>query len=119
MKPATQAAVIDFNPQLPASQANVSAFAAQYNALLCEFWSAKAAVLPDAPGALDFDCTRWPAFEMVLKTFRGSAFDAGLGSRSTPNLVYRLLRRISVNVVDQAAVWGQQCENMKASVPVR
>ncbi len=52
-------------------------------------------MLPDAPGALDFNCSRWDAFAKKLKKFRGSGFDANLGSRSTSNLAYRLLRRIS------------------------
>ena len=56
---------------------------------------AQDAVLPDAPGALDFNCSRWTDFSKALKKFRGSGFDANLGSRSTSNLAYRLLRRIS------------------------
>ncbi|KAI7845488.1 hypothetical protein COHA_001035 [Chlorella ohadii] len=96
---------------------NVTQFVDEYNALLCEYEAAKAAVLPDAPGALDFNCSRWDAFAKKLKKFRGSGFDANLGSRSTSNLAYRLLRRISVNVVDQPGAWEQQCINLKASLP--
>ena len=55
----------------------------------------QAAVLPDAPGALDFNCSRWSAFSRALRSYRGAGFDADLGSRSTSNLVFRLLRRIS------------------------
>lgn len=56
---------------------------------------AQAAVLPDAPGALDFNCSRWSALNRDMRKYRGTGFDANLGSRSTSNLVYRLLRRIS------------------------
>ena len=97
---------------------NASAWVADYNALLCEYEAAKAAVLPAAPGALEFDCGRWGNYTKALRKYRGSAFDANLGSRSTANLAYRLLRRISVNVVDQAGIWKRQCDNMKASLPV-
>ncbi|PRW33064.1 type VII secretion [Chlorella sorokiniana] len=96
---------------------NVTQFVDEYNALLCEYETAKAMVLPAAPGALDFNCSRWADFSKKLKKYRGTGFDANLGSRSTSNLAYRLLRRISVNVVDQPGVWEQQCINLKASLP--
>lgn len=96
---------------------NVTKFVDEYNTLLCEYQAAKDAVLPDAPGALDFNCSRWTDFSKALKKYRGSGFDANLGSRSTSNLAYRLLRRISVNVVDQPGVWEQQCINLQASLP--
>ncbi|KAI7844625.1 hypothetical protein COHA_001715 [Chlorella ohadii] len=101
---------------------NVTQYVDEYNTLLCEYEAAKAAVLPDAPGALDFNCSRWSAFSRALRSYRGAGFDADLGSRSTSNLVFRLLRRISgklccLNIVDQPNAWKDQCDNLKFSLP--
>ncbi|PRW32909.1 hypothetical protein C2E21_8079 isoform A [Chlorella sorokiniana] len=56
-------------------------------------------------------------FDKAMKKYRGTGFDANLGSRSTSNLAYRLLRRLSVNVADQTGEWADQCNNLKASLP--
>lgn len=72
---------------------------------------------PGAPGALAFNCSLWTEFPRALQKYRSAAFDAGLGTRSTTNLTFRMLRRISVNIVDQPGVWAHQCANMQASLP--
>lgn len=72
-------------------------------------------MLPDAPGALDFNCTRWTAFAKALKSYRGTGFEANLGSRSTSNLAYRLLRRISGARSRQGGGWEGLREGLEGS----
>lgn len=81
-------------------------FIDKYNVLVREFETNKKT----------FDCDRFGALDDEMGTYR----NAGLvrdGSRSTENLTYRALRRISVNVPDMVDDLEAECENMKASLP--
>jgi hypothetical protein len=84
---------------------DIEAFTAEYNSLVTAYFADKRS----------FDCNRWRGFSKSLGSYRNEGIDAS-GTRSTENLVYRLLRRLSVNVVEQASALGLECQNIQWSL---
>lgn len=78
----------------------------KWNAMVCEYESA----------ASDFDCSRFNALDAELSKYRSAGFKKGLGSRSTENLTYRMLRRLTVNIPDGVDLAEEECMNRKFSV---
>lgn len=62
----------------------------RWNALVCDY----------AESPITFDCTRFEALDADMRDYRSAGFAAGPGGRSTENLTYRMLRRLSVNIPD-------------------
>lgn len=85
--------------------ADMERFTSSYNALINAYFADKRS----------FDCQRWSAFSSELGDYRNNGINAG-GSRSTENLVYRLLRRLKVNVVEEASSLGLECRNIQWSL---
>jgi hypothetical protein len=85
--------------------AKTNDFIDQYNSLVANYFEDKAS----------FDCSRFDAYKKVIKTYRSDGISAD-GQRSNGNLTYRLLRRLSVNVPDTAAVLEQECLNIRDSL---
>lgn len=81
-------------------------FIAKYNALVEEYAKDKKA----------FDCKRFGALDDEMGAYRGAGLDAD-GQRSTANLTYRMLRRLSVNVPDEVDALEDECNDIKASLP--
>ncbi len=63
-----------------------------------------------------FDCSRFGALDDELGVYRNSGFAKGSGSRSTPNLAYRALRRINVNVPAMLDTLGDECTFTQESI---
>lgn len=61
------------------------------------------------------DCDQWRDFSKALGIYRNAGIDAS-GIRPTEILVYRLLRRLSVNVVEQASALGRECQTIRWSL---
>lgn len=78
----------------------------KWNSLVCQYEEA----------ASDFDCSRFNALDLEMSKYRSAGFEKGLGSRSTENLTYRLLRRLSVNIPDAVDVAEDECAAQKFSV---
>ena len=85
--------------------AKASDFVATYNALVANYMEDKVA----------FDCGRFDAFRKSMRSYRSDGIAAD-GQRSNGNLVYRLLRRLSVNVPDTTADLEQECLNVRDSL---
>jgi len=81
-------------------------FVDKWNTLVCQYFS----------DPLNFDCGLFDDFDDEMGDYRAKAFDAGLGSRSTGNLTYRMLRRLSVNIPDGVDLLEELCEYRKLSV---
>ncbi len=81
-------------------------YIATYNALAQEYANDKKA----------FDCDRFGDLDDEMKKYRGAGLDAG-GQRSTANLTYRMLRRLSVNIPDQVDVLEDECNFIRESLP--
>ena len=62
----------------------------RWNALVCDY----------AASPLTFDCARFDALDAEMRDYRRAGLDTGRGGRSTQNLTYRMLRRLSVNIPD-------------------
>lgn len=62
-------------------------------------------------------CGEFAALKKDMKAYRAQGFDQGLGSRSTQNLTYRLLRRLGVNVPAALEELGNECELAQFSAP--
>jgi hypothetical protein len=77
-----------------------------WNGLVCEYTAA-----PET-----FDCGRFDELDGEMKDYRGAGFEKGLGSRSTENLTYRMLRRLSVNIPDGVDLAEQECRNRQFSI---
>lgn len=56
-----------------------------------------------------FECGRFGALDDTLGEYRNSAPVNGLGSRSTENLVYRALRRLTVSIPSMLDTLEVQC----------
>lgn len=63
-----------------------------------------------------FDCSRFGALDDELGAYRNSGFANGFGSRSTPNLAYRALRRINVNIPAMLDTLEDECTFAQESV---
>lgn len=81
----------------------------RWNALVCDY----------AASPLTFDCARFEALDAEMRDYRSAGFAAGPGGRSTENLTYRLLRRISVNIPDGADNIEEVCHFRQHSVNTR
>jgi hypothetical protein len=62
-----------------------------------------------------FDCNLFDDFGDEMKKYRGDELDA-YGQRSNGNLVYRMLRRLRVNLIDTNSALETECENIHKSV---
>lgn len=81
------------------------AFLTRYNKLVTEYFQDKPA----------FDCRQFGDLSRELSKYR----DAGIkksGIRSTENLTYRLLRRLSVNVIEKVQDLALECRNIHWSL---
>lgn len=56
-----------------------------------------------------FDCTRFGDLDAAMSHYRDAALVGGLGSRSTPNLTYRALRRLNVSIPDMVDTLEDEC----------
>lgn len=79
--------------------ADATRFIAQYNSLVTDYFAAKK----------DFDCGRFAAFTKELRGYRNAGIEKD-GTRSTANLTYRLLRRVSVNVTENVRMLRLECQ---------
>lgn len=86
--------------------ADARGFITKYNALVEEYAKDKKA----------FDCEKFDALEDEMKTYRAAGLDT-TGQRSTQNLTYRVLRRISVNIPDMIDKLEDECNHLKESLP--
>ena len=73
-------------------------FIAEYNRLVSDYFADKKA----------FDCGRLGAFTKEMRSYRGAGIDKD-GTRSTPNLTYRMLRRLNVNLTETTRQLGVEC----------
>lgn len=80
-------------------------FIGKYNQLVMAYFLNKRA----------FDCDRFDALDKEMGRYRNAGLTQ-FGSRSTANLTYRMLRRISVNVPDMVDTLEAECDNIKDSI---
>lgn len=80
-------------------------FIGKYNEVVTAYFSNKRA----------FDCNRFDALDKELSRYRNAGLTQ-FGSRSTANLTYRMLRRISVNVPDMVDTLEAECTHIKDSI---
>lgn len=99
--PAVQANKFDRDPMLR----DIERFTTTYNGLVTAYFADKRS----------FDCSRWGDFLKSLGNYRNERIDTS-GTCSTENLAYRLLRRLSVNVVEEASALGLECQNIHWSL---
>jgi hypothetical protein len=78
----------------------------RWNALVCEY----------AESPLTFDCGRFEGLDAEMRDYRSKGFIADRGGRSTENLTYRLLRRLSVNIPDGVDNIEEACHFRQHSV---
>jgi hypothetical protein len=78
---------------------DLKTFIGKYNTLASEYEAAKQG----------FDCSRFGALDNEMAAYRNDAFAKGLGSRSTPNLTYRALRRINISIPDMVDTLEDDC----------
>lgn len=81
----------------------------RWNGLVCEY----------AESPLTFDCTRFEALDAGMRDYRSAGFASGRGGRSTENLTYRMLRRLSVNIPDGVDNIEEACHFRQHSVNTR
>jgi hypothetical protein len=63
-----------------------------------------------------FDCARFGALDKSLKDYRNDGLVNGFGSRSTPNLAYRALRRLNVSIPAMLDTLEDQCNFAQESI---
>lgn len=80
-------------------------FTSTYNDLISTYFADKRS----------FDCAQWNDFSKDLSKYRNEGIVKS-GTRSTENLVYRLLRRLSVNVIEQSSDLELECRNIHWSL---
>ena len=78
--------------------ADAKDFIAKYNGLVSDYFADKKA----------FDCSRLGAFTKEMRSYRGAGIDKD-GTRSTPNLTYRMLRRLNVNMTETTRQLAVEC----------
>ncbi|MEI8180515.1 hypothetical protein [Aestuariivirga sp.] len=100
-RPAVQESKFDRNQML----ADMTGVTTTYNGLVTAYFA-------DKQG---FECSRWKDFSKSLGDYRNAGIDKS-GTRSTENLVYRLLRRLKVNVVEQSSALALECQNIHWSL---
>lgn len=86
--------------------ADAKFYIAKYNALIAEYEAQPRG----------FECGRFDELDNEMSDYRNAGFAAGSGSRSTENLTYRLLRRISVNIPDGVDTSQEECELLRDSL---
>jgi len=64
-----------------------------------------------------FACSRFGDLDSEMSAYRNSGFTQGLGSRSTQNLAYRALRRLSVSIPDMVDTLEDECTFTHESIP--
>ena len=78
--------------------ADAKGFITKYNGLVSDYFADKKA----------FDCSRLGAFTKEMRSYRGAGIDKD-GTRSTPNLTYRMLRRLNVNLTETTRQLAVEC----------
>lgn len=78
----------------------------KWNALVCEY----------AADPVRFACGRFDELDGEMRDYRRGGFSKGLGGRSTENLTYRMLRRLSVNVPDGVDMAEHECRAEQFSI---
>lgn len=78
--------------------ADAKRFITQYNNLVTDYFADKKA----------FDCGLLSAFTKEMRSYRGAGIDKD-GTRSTPNLTYRMLRRLNVNLTESTRQLAVEC----------
>ena len=81
--------------------ADAKGFITKYNGLVSEYFADKKA----------FDCGRLGAFTKEMRSYRGAGIDKD-GTRSTPNLTYRMLRRLNVNLTETTRQLAVECRTI-------
>lgn len=81
----------------------------RWNALVCDY----------AASPITFDCTRFDALDAEMRDYRSVGFATGRGGRSTENLTYRMLRRLSANIPDGVDNIEEVCHFRQHSVIAR
>lgn len=84
----------------------LKSFISKYNDLVSSFVDDKK----------QFDCARFGELDSEMGAYRNTSFTKGLGSRSTPNLVYRALRRMNVNIPSMLDSLEDECINVQESI---
>ncbi len=87
--------------------ADARTYVSKYNSLVSDYTS--------APGT--FDCGRFGELDDEMGDYRNQGFEQGFGSRSTQNLTYRVLRRLSVNIPDAVDALEDECTYLHESLP--
>ena len=100
-RPAVQESKFDRNQMVN----DMTSFTGTYNRLVTTYFT-------DKQG---FECSRWTNFSKSLGDYRNAGIEKS-GTRSTENLVYRLLRRLKVNVVEQSSALALECQNIHWSL---
>ncbi len=90
----------------PTMTIDARGFITKYNALVEEY----------AKNKKGFACDRFGELDDEMKVYRNAGLNRD-GSRSTENLTYRALRRISVNVPDMVDELEDECNYMQESLP--
>ena len=81
-------------------------FVGKYNDLASSYATAKKG----------FACSRFGALDDEMAAYRDSGFSSGLGSRSTQNLTYRVLRRLNISIPDMVDTLEDDCTFVNESV---
>ena len=81
--------------------ADAKGFITKYNGLVSDYFADKKA----------FDCNRLGAFTKEMRSYRGAGIDKD-GTRSTPNLTYRMLRRLNVNLTETTRQLAVECRTI-------
>jgi len=85
--------------------ADTKRFVTSYNDLVAAYFNDKQS----------FDCGRFKTFSREMSKYRDAGIKAS-GTRSTENLTFRLLRRLSVNVITEVDDLELECRNIHWSL---
>jgi hypothetical protein len=85
--------------------ADTKRFVTGYNDLVAAYFNDKQS----------FDCRRFRTFSREMSKYRDAGIKAS-GTRSTENLTFRLLRRLSVNVITEVDDLALECRNIHWSL---
>lgn len=81
--------------------ADAKGFITKYNGLVSDYFADKKS----------FDCSRLGALTKEMRSYRGAGIDKD-GTRSTPNLTYRMLRRLNVNLTETTRQLAVECRTI-------
>lgn len=87
-------------------KADAKRFIGEYNSLVRGYESDKKV----------FDCAGFGELDQKMSEYRRQGFDQNLGSRSTQNLTYRLLRRLNVSIPEMVDTLEDECTFIGESV---